>query len=246
MIDPAVWGTGGVLLGAIIGSFIATLVMRWPQGRTLSGRSQCDGCGGTLRSFELVPLVSFLLQRGQCRTCGERIAAQHFVIELLCAVVGGLALWRYPGWEGLAGAGFGWLLVALGALDLHHFWLPDHLTGTLVVLGVAGGLAGLDPAPINRLIGGAAGFLLLWSIGAGYRLVRKREGLGAGDSKLFGAIGLWLGWQALPFVLLGASAAGLAMALMLAARGRVTAQTRLPLGTLMAAAAFPLWLYPPI
>jgi leader peptidase (prepilin peptidase) / N-methyltransferase len=241
--DPAVWGAGGVLLGAIIGSFVAMLVLRWPDGRGLGGRSACDHCGGTLRWFELIPILSFMLQRGRCRRCGTLIAAQHFVIELLCALVGGLALWRFPGIDGAMGALFGWLLVALGALDFRHFWLPDRLTAAVALTGVAGGVAGLNPPALDRLIGGGAGFVLLWAIGAGYRIIRKREGLGAGDPKLFGAIGLWVGWQALPLVLLGASATGLGMALVLALRQHVTATTRLPLGTLMAAAAFPVWLY---
>jgi leader peptidase (prepilin peptidase) / N-methyltransferase len=241
--DPAAWSAGGALLGAIVGSFLATLVLRWPQGRGLGGRSSCDGCQAALRWFELVPVLSFAVQRGRCRRCGDRIAAQHPAIELLCALVGALALWRTPGIEGAMGALFGWLLVALGALDLRHFWLPDRLTAAVALLGVAGCFASLGPPALDRAIGGVAGFALLWVIGAGYKQVRGREGLGAGDPKLFGAIGLWIGWQALPLVLLGASAAGLGMALMLMLRQRVTATTRLPLGTLMAAAAFPVWLY---
>jgi len=242
-MSPDAWIAGGALLGAIIGSFLATLVIRWPEGRGLGGRSACDACGSELRWFKLVPLLSFLAQRGRCRRCGSPIAAQYFVIELLCAIVGGLALWRLPGFEGMMGAAFGWLLVALAALDLRHFWLPDRLTAAVALLGVAGASAGLHPPALDRLIGGMGGYALLWSIGAAYRLVRKREGLGAGDPKLFGAIGLWVGWQVLPFVLLGASAVGLGMALMLMVRQRVTATTRLPLGTLLAVAAFPVWLW---
>lgn len=243
MIADGAWIAGGALLGAIVGSFLAAFVVRWPEGRTLGGRSSCDHCGETLGWFELVPLVSFLLQRGRCRRCAAPIAAQHFVIELFCAAVGAGALWRFPGIEGLMGAMFGWLLVALGSLDLKHFWLPDLLTASVALLGVAGGIAGLDPPAVDRVIGAVAGFVLLWGIGAGYRMLRGREGLGAGDPKLFGAIGLWTGWQALPYVLLGASAAGLGMALVLMMRQRVTATTRLPLGTLLACAAFPVWLF---
>lgn len=242
MTTPWAWAAGGALLGAIIGSFVATLVIRWPEGRGTGGRSACDGCGDALRWFELIPLLSFLIQRGRCRRCGARITAQHWVIELLCALAGGLALWSVPGLPGAMGAAFGWLLVALGALDLKHFWLPDRLTAALAVLGVAGAFAGLDPPALDRLIGGVGGFALLWGVGALYRLARRREGLGAGDPKLFGAIGLWVGWQTLPLVLLGASAAGLGMALMLMLRQRVSATTKLPLGTLLAAAAFPVWL----
>ncbi len=241
----AIWAPAlcGVVLGAVIGSFVATLVLRWPAGRDLGGRSACDGCGAQLRPSELVPLLSYALQGGRCRRCTERIDPTHVVIEGLCALAGGAAFGLVPGAAGWAGALFGWLLVALAALDFKHFWLPDRLTGALAVLGLASGLAGLDPALGDRLIGGAAGFATLWLIGASYRKWRQREGLGAGDPKLFGAIGLWIGWQALPLVLLGASGVGLSVALGMALRGKVSGETRLPLGTLLAVAAFPAWIW---
>lgn len=244
MNGDVAWAAGGALIGAIIGSFLATMVLRWPEGRTLLGRSSCDGCSRQLHWFELVPLVSFVVQRGRCRRCAAPIAAQHFVIELVCAGVGAAALGLYPGADGAMGALFGWLLVALAALDLKHFWLPDELTAAVALLGVGGGIAMLPPAEIDRLIGGIVGFALLWGIGSAYKALRGRDGMGAGDPKLFGAIGLWVGWQALPLVLLGASAVGLGMALTLMLRGKtVRSDTRLPFGTLMAVAAFPVWLF---
>ncbi len=148
-----------------------------------------------------------------------------------------------PGWEGLAGLVFGSLLVAIAALDFAHFWLPDRLTAALAVTGLAAGAIGFDPLLGDRLIGLAAGFCVLWAIGTLYRLIRKRDGLGGGDPKLLGAIGAWLGWQALPLVIVGASAMGIGWIIWQVARGRnVAATDRLALGGLMAAAAFPLWL----
>ena len=236
------WVLGGSVAGLIVGSFLATLVLRWPQGRGLGGRSACDGCSRTLAARELIPVVSALAARGHCRSCGARIDPLHMQVELACALVGGVALWVAPGVAGMAGALFGWLLVALAWLDARHFWLPDRLTGTLAALGLVGGIAGLEPALPDRLIGGAGGFASLVLVGWGYRRWRGREGLGGGDPKLFGAIGLWLGWQALPFVLLGASASGLLAVAGLALTGRrVTATMRLPLGTLLAVAAFVVW-----
>lgn len=148
-----------------------------------------------------------------------------------------------PGWAGLAGLVFACLLIAIAALDFAHFWLPNSLTGALAVTGLAGGLAGLDPPLTDRAIGLVAGFGVLWAIGALYRLIRKRDGLGGGDPKLLGAIGAWLGWQALPLVIVGASAMGIGWTIWQVARGQTVAATdRLALGGLMAAAAFPLWL----
>ena len=122
-------------------------------------------------------------------------------------------------------------------------WLPNALTGLLAAAGLATGLAGLDPPLDARLIGGVAGFGVLWLVAWGYKRLRGRQGLGGGDPKLFGGIGLWLGWQALPLVLLAACLIGLAgvLGLMLGGR-RVTATDRLPFGVMLAAAAFAVWL----
>ncbi len=229
--------------GAIVGSFLATLVLRWPEGRGLDGRSQCDICGRPVAARDLVPLISWALRRGQSRCCNTRIDPIHPVFEALCALVGGVAMAVAPGWVGASGAVLGWLLVAIAALDLRHFWLPDRLTITLALGGIVTGVMGLAPQPADRLIGGLVAYLALAVIALGYRAVRRRDGLGGGDPKLFGAIGLWLGWQALPFVLLGASGLGLALVAVLMLRGKaVAATTRLPFGTLLAAAAFPIWL----
>lgn len=231
------------LLGAIVGSFLATLVIRWPEGRGMGGRSACDGCGRTLTAVELVPLLSAAVQRGRCRTCGTAIDARHGLIEAGCALVGVTAGVAATGPVGLAGAVFGWLLLTLAALDVAALWLPDRLTGTLAVAGLASGIAGVWPPIEDRVIGGVAGFMLLWLVAAGYRRLRGRSGMGGGDPKLFGAIGLWLGWRMLPAVLLLASLVGLGLAMLARARGRAVGRdTAMPFGALLAVAAYPAWL----
>ena len=220
-------------LGLILGSFIAALVVRWPEGRSVAkGRSACDACGRSLRAIELVPLLSAAWQRGRCRGCGKAIDPIHWQVEAAALAIGVSAGWIAPGMAGLAGAVFGWLLLALAALDWRAFWLPDRLTGLLAASGLLAAAAGLPPVMPDRLVGGALGFGLLWAIAAGYRFWRKREGMGGGDPKLFGAIGLWLGWRMLPAVLLVRRLAGRPMA----------ADDALPLGTLLAIAAYPAWL----
>lgn len=244
MVEFWLWPASLGLLGLVFGSFIATLAIRWPEGRSsLAGRSACDGCGRTLRATELVPVFSFLAQRGRCRSCGTRIAPSHLAVELIGLSIGLASALAAPGVAGIAGAVFGWLLLTLAAIDLRAFWLPDPLTATLALFGIGGGLLGLAPALADRLIGGVAGFGVLWLVAAAYRALRGRMGLGGGDPKLFGAIGLWLGWHALPLVLLLACLLGLAVVLVSRILDRPLAATdRLPLGTLLAPAAFVLWL----
>jgi leader peptidase (prepilin peptidase) / N-methyltransferase len=234
----------GAGLGLIVGSFLAAIVLRWPRGESVvKGRSRCDACGRTLRLIELVPLVSYFLARGRCRTCGAPIDRSHLVIELGCAAatawIAVAAPWPYAlGWAMLA-----WLLIPLIILDWRHFWLPDALTFPLAALGLTIGEWLSPPLFQARLIGAVAGLAGFLFIAWGYRRLRGRDGLGLGDAKLLGALGGWVGWQGLPLLLLMASAGGLVWALARHWAGHdVTGATRLPFGAFLCLAFAPAWL----
>jgi leader peptidase (prepilin peptidase)/N-methyltransferase len=245
MADAWFWPVALGLLGAVLGSFIATLVIRWPQERSVvKGRSHCDACDAVLGPRDLIPLVSAALSYGRCRHCRAPIDPRHWQIELAALGIGVVAGLVVPGPAGLAGAVFGWLLLALAALDIAEFWLPDRLTLALAIAGLVTGLAGVGPPRVDRLIGGGVGFAALWLVGFSYKRLRGREGLGGGDPKLFGAMGLWLGWRTLPAVLLLAALTGLAFVLIGMARGKAaTLDDRVPFGALLAIAAYPAWLF---
>lgn len=233
-------------LGLIIGSFVALLTSRWPQGLPITGRSRCDHCGGQLGVADLVPLLSFLWLRGRCRHCNKAIAPRHLLIEIAAAALGAALLWRYPGIGGLAAALIGWWLLTLIILDVEHHWLPDALTLPLIPLALLAGLAFPTPPLGERVLAAALGFGVLWALRFSYRVTRGRDGMGGGDPKLMAGLGALLGVIPLPFLLTGASALGLALALWDRLRGRnVTAATRLPLGALLAGVALILlWLGP--
>lgn len=234
----------GAVLGAIIGSFLATLILRWPEGRSVvGGRSSCDGCAMVLSPRDLVPLMSALLLRGRCRGCGARIDPLHWRVELGCALIGACAAAVTPWPDALGWAVFAWILLTLAVLDARHFWLPDALTLPLLAAGLMAGYGISGATLTDAMIGAGAGYGALFLIACGYRLARGRDGLGLGDAKLLGAIGAWLGWQVLPLVLLIASLAGLGWAGVRAMRGEaVGGGTMMPLGTLLAVAAVPGWM----
>ncbi|MGN7999901.1 prepilin peptidase [Sphingomonas sp. 22176] len=234
------------LLGAVFGSFIATLAIRWPEGRGIArGRSACDFCGATLGAAELVPVLSYLVQRGRCRHCAGHIAPSHWMTEVVGLAIGVIAGIVAPGLEGAAGAVFGWLLLALAALDLAAFWLPNGLNAALAVAGLGVGALGICAPLAAQLIGGLGGFAALWLVARGYKALRGRQGLGGGDPKLFGGIGCWLGWDNLPVVLLAASLIGLAVVLAMLMLGRrVRSGDRLPFGVMLAIGAWAVWLVP--
>lgn len=221
----------GAIGGAIVGSFLATLILRWPNGMQASrGRSRCDHCHRALPPASLVPIFSYLLAQGRCRFCRGRINPTHFQVELAAAALTAFAFVLRPDLTGVALATFWLLLLAPAILDARHFWLPDRLTIVLAVAGAAlGGLVS-GHTLTSRLVGGLVAFVSLWGIAEAYRGATGRRGLGKGDPKLFGAIGLWTGWIALPVVLLLASAVGLATAIALG-RGR---GDKMPFGTMLA------------
>lgn len=248
ILDALPFGMGvalAALIGLVLGSFIATLVLRWPEGRSVLGRSECDGCRRPLGPPDLIPLLSALWSRGRCRRCGARIDPFHSRVELGAALIGGIALALLPGTAGWLWALFGWLLLPLALLDARHFWLPDRLNALLAIAGLL--LAGpmLGATLLDRWIGALAGGLLLALVAWAYRRARGGDGMGGGDPKLVAAIGAWLGWQALPLVLLLASLGGLLWALGTHSKGdQPLAQRRVPFGVFACIAAFaavPFW-----
>lgn len=235
-MDPALaWPLMLAFSGAVIGSFIGLLSVRMPAGAKIAlDRSRCSGCSRTLGVSDLVPLASYLLLRGRCRTCRSPIGRRYPVLEAASAGIGAIAGLVFPDEQALAAALLGWWLLVLSVLDLEHFWLPDRLTLPLMGLGLLAAHALGWPTLNDSIIGAAAGYLILAAIAAAYRAYRGRDGLGGGDAKLFAAAGSWLGWQPLPTVLLAAACAGLIAALLLHWRRADLMAQRLPLGTFLA------------
>jgi leader peptidase (prepilin peptidase) / N-methyltransferase len=240
VIQPQwLWPVLGSVLGLIVGSFLAVLTWRWPQGLTLGGRSWCDDCGVQLGAGELVPMLSYLVQRGRCRHCGGSIATRHLAIELAAGVIGGLLYWRYPPQVAAAAVLAGWWLLALIILDAEHYWLPDRLTLPLIPAGLLlGQLIGFAPLG-EQIMAAALGFFVLWAMRFSYHLRTGREGMGGGDPKLFAGIGALLGVLPLPFLLTASAGLGLALAIRDGMKqGRtVSGTTRLPFGALLAGMA---------
>ena len=229
-----------VVLAPCIGSFISVIVARWREPRSIAvGRSACPRCGTTLGPADLVPLLSWLAARGRCRHCGERVSPLYPALELAALGVAGAAV--------VAGSAdalwptcvFGWTLLALGVIDWREYRLPDLLTLPLLATGLLLAAVG-DPADASsRLIGALAGGAVVLAIRAAYAALRGREGMGLGDAKLLAAIGAWLGWEALPAVVLVASLSALLVVGIGAAAGRrVEAADRVAFGAFLCLAAW--------
>ena len=238
-----------VIVAPFIGSFIGVVVVRLPQGQALvAARSVCPACGTRLRARELIPLLSWLVQRGRCRSCGAAIGNFYPIIELAAL---GIAVWASllaSGWLLWVDCAFGWTLLALAAIDQRHLVLPDVLVAPLVPAGLAVAYLTAPDALLDHALGVAAGFLSFAAVRLVYHRVRGKEGLGWGDAKLLAAAGAWLSWQALPSVVLVSAIAALAAAL-LARRWRgeaLSPSTRVAFGPYLCLGTWLVWLYGPL
>ncbi|OUJ03009.1 prepilin peptidase [Acetobacter cibinongensis] len=226
-------------IAPFIGSFLGVLIRRLPRGEAVGvDRSRCEVCHHTLGPTELIPLLSYAAQLGRCRACRARIDPFHPAIELAATAITALVLMvSDPSSPFLYGTiVLGWVLLALSWIDFETFLLPDVLTLPLLVGGLVEGTISADgPSLLSRVAGALAGWALLVTVSIVYKAVRGRAGIGGGDAKLLAAGGAWLGLQALPCVLLGASLCGFILALVLMVRGRhLNARMMLPFGPCLA------------
>lgn len=172
-------------------------------------RSACPHCGHTITAMENIPLLSWLWLKGRCRECQAPISARYPLVELLTALLSLVVAATFPpGWGLLAALLLTWVLVALTFIDLDKMLLPDQLTLPLLWGGLLFNLAGGFAPLADAVIGAMTGYLVLWSLYWAFKLLTGKEGMGYGDFKLLAALGAWLGWQALPIVLLLSSLVG--------------------------------------
>lgn len=182
------------VLGACLGSFVGVVVDRLPRGESVvRPRSRCSACGHTLAWYDNLPLVSYLILRGRCRTCGVSFGARSLILELLTALLV-LALYSHlgPCWAFVA-----WLPVlpaflAITFLDIDHFWVPDVITGPLALWAMAWTFVPIGPTPVAALWG-LTPALGMWAVAATYLRIAGKEGLGLGDIKLLAVMGLMMG-----------------------------------------------------
>jgi leader peptidase (prepilin peptidase) / N-methyltransferase len=199
-----------LVVGACIGSFLNVCIHRLPLDESVvAPRSRCPGCGTTIAWYDNIPVLSWLLLRARCRTCQAPIAARYPLVELSTGGLAVIALAIFgPTAQALVAFAFTAALLCVTFIDVDHFIIPDEvsLPGLVIGLAVAGLPSGIGLA--NAALGALLGGGILWAVAAGYEWLTDREGMGFGDVKLLAMIGAFLGWQAVPLVLVAASVSG--------------------------------------
>jgi|SRR5699024_378 len=251
------------LLGLVVGSFLNVVIVRLPRmleahwqtsAKAILGqpettaapvynlawpRSACPQCNTPIRAWHNIPVLSFLLLRGRCAGCDQRISLQYPLIEILSAGASLIVAWQLgPTLACALALILTWSLIALAAIDGNTQLLPDTLTLPLLWLGLLAATANVITDPVSAIVGAAAGYLALWLIFHLFRLATGKHGLGYGDFKLLAALGAWLGWQQLPLILLLASVAGAISGILMLISGRLQAQHAMPFGPFLATAGW--------
>jgi leader peptidase (prepilin peptidase)/N-methyltransferase len=180
-----------------------------PAFNLITPPSTCSDCGHRITALENIPLISYVALRGRCSQCRSAISMRYPVVEALTAALSGLVAWHFGyGVIAFAALALVWAMIALAFIDMDTQLLPNDITMPLLWGGLwinlDGGFADIHSA----VIGAVVGYLALWSVYWGYKLLTGREGMGYGDFKLLAAIGAWLGWQMLPLVILFSSIVG--------------------------------------
>jgi len=231
-----------VLFGLAWGSFLNVVVYRLPRGLNLATPpSACPGCGKRIRPWDNVPVLSFLILRGKCRSCGFHIPVSYFLVEVLTPAAFVL-VFRHHGSEfGLpffASGLFASAMIALAFIDYHHGILPDAITLPGALLALVYGIFRDDMTFRQALIGAVVGSAFLLFVYGAYRLVRRQEGLGMGDVTMMLVIGAFLGWPRTILTLILASFSGAVIGIFLITARKKDMQTALPFGSFLAPAAF--------
>ena len=253
------------VFGLIIGSFLNVVIQRLPGMMELAWRqdchefldlknevkhdtklynlsspgSRCPQCGHRITALENIPVLSFLLLRGRCAGCGNRISLRYPLVEILTAVLTLVVAVRFGvNAQMLFACLFTWALISLTFIDVDHQLLPDNITLPFLWLGLLCNYFGLFTDLYSSVMGAVLGYGILWIIYQLFKLITGKEGMGLGDLKLLAMLGAWTGWQALATIILVSSLLGSLVGLYLIFFRHRQRSTPIPFGPYLALAGW--------
>jgi leader peptidase (prepilin peptidase)/N-methyltransferase len=251
-----------IFTGLSFGSFLNVVIYRLPKMMEQDWRSQCrellelpteetqkislalpasacPECGHKIRFWENIPVISYLLLKGVCSNCGNKISLQYPLIEAVTAILSVVVAWKFGvSWQTLLALILTWSLITLTMIDFHKQLLPDSITLPLLWLGLLANIFELFTTLESAVMGAMAGYLILWFVYHLFKLVTGKEGMGFGDFKLLGALGAWLGWKVLPLIILLSSVVGAVIGIALIVITRHDKNIPIPFGPYLAIAGW--------
>jgi len=264
---PVFFLVAASLVGLAVGSFLNVVVYRIPKMLDFEWRTQCaellacaekqptqaeylnlawpashcPQCAHPIKAWENIPVLSYLLQNGRCTACDTPISLRYPLVEAITALITLWVSWHFGlGWPLLGALLLSWTLIALTLIDFDHQLLPDNMTLPLLWLGLLFSIFQVYTDIQSSLIGAMIGYLFLWSVYWGFKLLTGKEGMGYGDFKLFAALGAWFGWQSLLLILLLSSVVGASIGITLILLRGHDKNIPIPFGPYLACAG---WVY---
>ena len=261
-LSPPLFITVVTVLGLLVGSFLNVVIYRLPLMMEREWRSQCDELNGqnsvelppltlskprsacpqcqhAIGALENIPIISYVLLGGKCKSCQAPISLRYPVIEALTGLLSGIVAYHFGfDWTCLGALLLTWSLIALTFIDIDHQLLPDNITLPLLWLGISFNLFEQFTTLEASVIGALAGYLSLWLVYQAFKLVTGKEGMGYGDFKLLAALGAWLGWSLLPSIILLSSLVGAVVGISLILVRSHERDIPIPFGPYLAAAGW--------
>ena len=262
-LDTGLMGLLALILGLLVGSFLNVVIYRVPEGlnrnwklqakqmldlpleqgegerfNILMPPSHCPSCKSAIKPWQNIPILSYVLLKGQCKHCHAAISLRYPLVELLTGLVFAVCAWKFGAtWTAVAAMVFSAYLIAMIFIDADTQLLPDQLTLPLMWGGIVFHLAayllqadwGITNL-VDSLLGAIVGYMSLWSIFQLFKLVTGKEGMGYGDFKLLAALGAWLGISVLPIIIIMSAVVGLIFALIM----KVAKNQPMPFGPYLA------------
>ena len=238
------------IIGLCLGSFANVCIYRLPKSKqTLAGRSYCPKCKKKIKWFDNIPVLSYFLLNGKCRSCKKKISLQYLIVEFIMGFSFLLIFLNYN--NHLASILLSILLLMymiIFFIDLKHFIIPDTLNFGIMILALAKNFLpdlnlSFTQITTQSIIGGIIGYLSIWIIIYLYKTLKKMEGMGLGDAKLMSGIGLLFGWQSVPFVLFVSAILGLLMVLPSLVEKKKSLKSQIPFGPYIITAGIIYFLY---
>ena len=263
--NPALFSCVIGIVGLMVGSFLNVVIYRLPvimqrnwskECRDYLGMaaapqtvgdtfnlvfplSRCPACLAAIKPYQNVPVISYLLLRGKCANCANPIAVRYPLIEAFTGLASFLVAWHF-GFS--AQAGFAllltWSLISLSFIDIDHQLLPDSITLPVLWLGLLLSVFGIFIDSHDSIVGAVVGYLILWGVYQLFKLLTGKEGMGYGDFKLLSLFGAWLGWQALPLIILLSSLVGAVVGIGMIVISQHDRNKPIPFGPYLAAAGW--------
>ena len=259
-----------IVIGLLVGSFLNVVIYRLPVMMEREWKSECklildpDGpdeepaesfnlafphphcpnCDAPIRAWQNIPVISYVLLRGQCANCKVSISARYPIIEAVTALMSAVIAWQLgASLEMLAALFFTWSLIALTMIDADHKLLPDQITLPLLWAGLLLNSFSLFVPLYDAVWGAIGGYLSLWSVYWLFKILTGKDGMGYGDFKLLAALGAWLGWQSLLVIILLSSLVGAIVGSIILLANKQGRNTAIPFGPYLAAAGWIAFLW---